>query len=52
MLSGDLNSERAMQVIIAIMRAFVQMRELAVSSRILAHKLFPVYPISSTSLSR
>ena len=39
MLSSVLNSERAVQVNIAIMRAFVQMRELAVSNRALARKL-------------
>lgn len=39
MLSSVLNSPRAVQVNIAIMRAFVQMRELAVSNRDLARKL-------------
>jgi hypothetical protein len=39
MLSIVLNSERAVQVNIAIMRAFVQMRELATSNRELARKL-------------
>lgn len=39
MLSSVLNSERAVQVNIAIMRAFVQMRELAGSNRGLARKL-------------
>jgi hypothetical protein len=39
MLSSVLNSGRAVQVNIAIMRAFVQMRELAVSNRELARKL-------------
>ncbi len=39
MLSSVLNSERAVQVNIAIMRAFVQMRELAASNRELANKL-------------
>jgi phage regulator Rha-like protein len=39
MLSSVLNSERAVQVNIAIMRAFVQMRELAASNRELARKL-------------
>ena len=39
MLSSVLNSARAVQVNIAIMRAFVQMRELAMSSRELARKL-------------
>jgi hypothetical protein len=38
MLSSVLNSERAVQVNIAIMRAFVQMRELAASNRELASK--------------
>ena len=38
MLSSVLNSKRAVQVNIAIMRAFVQMRELALSSRELASK--------------
>lgn len=38
MLSSVLNSERAVQVNIAIMRAFVQMRALAVSNRELANK--------------
>ena len=38
MLSSVLNSERAVQVNIAIMRAFVQMRELAASNRELANK--------------
>jgi phage regulator Rha-like protein len=38
MLSSVLNSERAVQVNIAIMRAFVQMRELAASNRELAGK--------------
>jgi hypothetical protein len=37
MLSSVLNSERAVQVNIAIMRAFVQMRELAASNRELAN---------------
>ena len=39
MLSSVLNSERAVQVNIAIMRAFVQMRELAISNRELARKI-------------
>ena len=39
MLSSVLNSGRAVQVNIAIMRAFVQMRELAVSNRELARRL-------------
>ena len=39
MLSSVLNSERAIQVNIAVMRAFVQMRELATSNRALANKL-------------
>jgi len=39
MLSSVLNSERAVQVNIAIMRAFVQMRELAASNRELARQL-------------
>jgi len=39
MLSSVLNSDRAVQVNIAIMRTFVQMRELATSNRALARKL-------------
>ena len=39
MLSSVLNSERAVQVNIAIMRAFVQLRELATSNRVLAKRL-------------
>jgi hypothetical protein len=39
MLSSVLGSERAVQVNIAIMRAFVQMRELAASNRELARRL-------------
>jgi DNA-binding PadR family transcriptional regulator len=39
MLSSVLNSDRAVQVNIAIMRAFVQMRELATSNRELARKI-------------
>jgi CRISPR/Cas system-associated exonuclease Cas4 (RecB family) len=39
MLSSVLNSDRAVQVNIAIMRAFVQMRELASSNREIARKL-------------
>jgi hypothetical protein len=39
MLSSVLNSDCAVQVNIAIMRAFVQMRELAASNRALARKL-------------
>jgi hypothetical protein len=39
MLSSALNSDRAVQVNIAIMRAFVQMRELAASNRELARRL-------------
>ncbi len=39
MLSSVLNSDRAVQVNIAIMRAFVQMRDLAASNRVLARKL-------------
>jgi len=39
MLSSVLNSERAVQVNISIMRAFVQMRELAASNRELARRL-------------
>ncbi len=39
MLSSVLNSERAIQVNIAIMRAFVQMRELASTNRALARRL-------------
>lgn len=38
MLSSVLGSENAVQVNIAIMRTFVQMRELAASSRELANK--------------
>ena len=39
MLSSVLNSERAIQVNIAIMRAFVKLRELLVTNRELAEKL-------------
>lgn len=39
MLSGVLNSERAIQVNIAIMRAFVKLREMLSASKELAHKL-------------
>jgi len=39
MLSSVLNSDRAVQVNIAIMRAFVHMRELAASNREIARKL-------------
>lgn len=39
MLSSVLNSERAIQVNIAIMRAFVKLREMALSPRALAEKL-------------
>jgi len=39
MLSSVLNSERAVQVNIAIMRAFVQMRELAASNREMARSI-------------
>jgi hypothetical protein len=39
MLSGVLNSERAIQVNIAIMRAFVKLREVLSASTELAHKL-------------
>jgi len=39
MLSSVLSSSRAVQVNIAIMRAFVQLRELAVSNRVLAKRL-------------
>jgi phage regulator Rha-like protein len=39
MLSGVLNSERAIQVKIAIMRAFVKLREVLSASKELAHKL-------------
>ena len=39
MLSSVLNSERAVRVNIAIMRAFVQLRELAGSNRVFARKL-------------
>lgn len=39
MLSSVLKSDRAVQVNIAIMRAFVQMRELAASNRELARRL-------------
>jgi hypothetical protein len=39
MLSGILNSHRAIEVNIAIMRAFVQMRETIASHRELAHRL-------------
>jgi hypothetical protein len=39
MLSSVLNSECAVQVNIAIMRAFVQLRELASSNRVLAKRL-------------
>jgi hypothetical protein len=39
MLSGVLNSDRAVQVNIAIMRAFVRMREAMASHRELAHRL-------------
>ena len=39
MLSSILNSDRAVQVNIAIMRAFVQMRELATSNRVIAKRI-------------
>ena len=39
MLSSVLNSDRGVQVNIAIMRAFVQMRELAASSRVIAKRI-------------
>jgi hypothetical protein len=39
MLSGILNSERAINVNIAIMRAFVQMRQLLETNRDLAKKI-------------
>ena len=39
MLSSVLNSDQAVQVNIAIMRAFVQMRELAASNRGIAKRL-------------
>ncbi|OGV74772.1 MAG: hypothetical protein A3K19_11030 [Lentisphaerae bacterium RIFOXYB12_FULL_65_16] len=39
MLSGVLNSDRAVEVNIAIMRAFVRLRELLASNAELAHKL-------------
>lgn len=39
MLSGLLNSERAIQVNIEIMRAFVQLRKLIDSNKELAHKI-------------
>jgi hypothetical protein len=39
MLSSVLNSERAVQVNITIMRAFVQMHEIAASNRMLARRL-------------
>ncbi len=39
MLSSVLNSERAIQVNIAIMRAFVKLRELMVTHKDLARKL-------------
>ena len=39
MLSGVLNSERAIQANIAIMRAFVKLREVLSASKELAHKL-------------
>jgi hypothetical protein len=39
MLSSVLKSERAVQVNIAIMRAFVQMRELAASNRVIAKRI-------------
>jgi hypothetical protein len=38
MLSGVLNSERAIQVNIAIMRTFVKLREMLSSNKELAHK--------------
>ncbi len=39
MLSSVLNSERAVQVNIAIMRAFTKLRELMISHKELAHKI-------------
>lgn len=39
MLSGVLNSERAIQVNIAIMRAFVNLREILLTHKELSHKL-------------
>jgi hypothetical protein len=39
MLSGVLNSQRAVQANIAIMRAFVKLREMIASHKDLAHKL-------------
>lgn len=39
MLSGVLNSERAVQVNIAIMRAFVRLRQILSTNKELAHKL-------------
>ncbi len=39
MLSSVLNSERAVQVNIVIMRAFVKLREILVTNKELAHRL-------------
>jgi hypothetical protein len=39
MLSSELKSERAIQVNIAVMRAFVKMRNLLSTNKKLAHKL-------------
>ncbi len=39
MLSSVLNTDRAVQVNIAIMRAFVQLRELAVTNRAISKRL-------------
>ena len=39
MLSGVLNSERAVQVNIAIMRVFVKLREILLTHKELAHEL-------------
>ena len=39
MLSGVLHSDRAVQVNVAIMRAFVRLRELLATHKDLAHKL-------------
>jgi len=52
MLSSVLNSEQAIQVNIAIMRAFVRMRRMLVSNKEDTGRSFPIFPVASPRETR
>src|SRR4030066_965266 len=52
MLSSVLNSEQAIQVNIAIMRAFVRMRQMLVSNKEDTGRSYPIFPVASPRETR